>query len=245
MEDEVVLPVAETPKVDAAPESVAAPVEAPAPKPEKTPEERERARMQRGIDRRTRQLAEARAENEQLRRGLTQAPIGAHNRPDDGDSETVSLSRKDADRLIEERALQRAPEIAKRLSADEQTRASAIALRKQLGDEFEELTDELATVFSAPRQLDVLQAENPAELLRYLTDPDHADEADAIAGMTHFQAGRAIAKLESKLAAVKAKPQPSKVPPPLEAVRGSGPVTKAPGDMTDAEYAKWRKSARA
>jgi hypothetical protein len=242
--EEVVLPVAEAPKVDAAPvDTVAAPeVTEPEAKPEKTPEQREIERLRRGIDRKTRQLAETRA---RLDSGLTQQPMQDHNRQQVGDSETVSLSRADAQRLIEQEAAKLAPTIASKQAQDEQARSSATALRKELGDEFEELTDELSMVFSAPRQLDVLRAKNPAELVRYLTNEDNADEAAAIARMSHFEAGYALAELGLKLkaerAAREAKPQPSKIPPPLEAVRGSGPVTKTLADMPYEEFVEARK----
>ena len=204
-------------------------------KTEKTPEQREIERLRRGIDRRTRQLAEARA-----MAGLTRPHQPAQNTPQD-DGEKLSLSRAEAQRMIEEEALKRAPEIAKRQAEEQHLRNSAVALQKTLGDEFEELTDALADVFSAPRQLDVLGAENPAALLRYLTDPEHVDEAKAIADMSHFQAGRAIARIEAKLKAAEAKPKLSKAPAPLEAVRGSGPTTKTLADMSYQEFVEARR----
>jgi hypothetical protein len=62
--------------------------------------------------------------------------------------------------------------------------------------------------------------------------------------MSPVQAGRAVALLEAKLAQQKAqaKPEPSKVPAPIEAPRGQGRVTKDPSEMTDKEFAEWRRA---
>jgi hypothetical protein len=136
-----------------------------------------------------------------------------------------------------------APTIASKRAQDDATRQAATALRKELGEDFESLTDELASVFSAPRQLDVLQAENPAALVRYLADPEHADEAEAIAAMSHFQAGRAIARLEAKIAAAKVEPKASKAPAPLEQIKGRGPSPSEPDDKDSIDV--WVRKERA
>lgn len=212
----------------------------PAEKPAKTPEQREIERLRRGFSRKVERLGRLEAELEHYRR-LTQQPVGMDNRQQADDSEKLTLSRAEVQRLIEEEALKKAPEVATKLQRDEQFKSAAQSLRQSLGEQFEELTGELAEVFAPARQLDVLQAENPAALIRYLTDTDHADEAEAIAGMTHFQAGRAIARLEEKLkAAAVTKPQASKAPAPLEPVKGAGPVTKSLADMSFEEFVKAR-----
>ena len=75
-------------------------------------------------------------------------------------------------------------------------------------------------------------------------DPDNADEAASISKMNALQAGRAIAKIELKIAAAKsnAKPKPSNAPAPIEPVRGGGvAMEKDPAQMTDAEFAAWRR----
>lgn len=209
-------------------------------KPAKTPEQREIERLRRGFSRKVERLGRLEAELDHYRR-LTPAQVGADNRAQAGDSETLTLSRAEIQRLIEQEARTKAPEVAKKLAQDEQFKSAASSLKQSLGDQFEELTGELAEVFTAPRQLDVLQAENPAALIRYLTDPDNADEAESIAAMSHFAAGRAIAKLEAKLAAAaSAKPQASKAPAPLEPVKGSGPVTKSLSDLPFDEFVKAR-----
>lgn len=212
-------------------------------KPEKTPEQRRIAQLEKAIDRKTKRAAIAEARLEELQRGLTQHQVEANNRGEGDDSEILKIPRAEALKLIEQEALKRAPTIAKQQARESQLRAAAVNLKQALGEDFYELTDELGRVFNQPRQLDVLQAENPADLVRYLTDPENADEADAIAAMTHFEAGRAIAKLESKLAAAKAKPEASKAPAPIQPVRGSAKVTSGPQDSDPLDV--WVKKERA
>jgi len=68
-------------------------------------------------------------------------------------------------------------------------------------------------------------------------------EATRIANLSPIGQVRAILDLESKLKA------PKKVttgaPAPIVPNAGKGKVTKDPGQMTDEEYAKWRKTGRA
>ena len=219
-------------------EEQAEPVEA---KPEKTAEQRKIASLQKGIDRKHRQLFETRELLDMARAqlGLTRHDAG-DNIPQASDSETVTLSRADAQKLIESEARKLAPTIAKEQSEHEHRAVATAKLRASLGDQFQELTDELAEVFTRERQFDVLQAENPAALIRYLTADENADEAEAIGRMSQFDAGRAIAKLESKLKTP--KPQPSKVPAPLEQVRGAGNTAKSLFDLPYDEYVKRRNA---
>ena len=223
-------------------------------KPEKTEAERERARMQRGIDRKTRQAAEARAqlqiEREQRQalerklEQLTNPQTGVDYQSESGDSDKLTLTRAEAARLIEEEARKLAPTIAKQAATEEQLRSAAIALKQELGDEFDELTEELEDVLPREKQLALLSSKNAAALVRYLADADNSTEAKRIAGMSDFQAGMAIAALEVKLASKKAeeKPTPSNAPKPLELVRGQGTAQKDPSRMTDREFAEWRRS---
>lgn len=69
------------------------------------------------------------------------------------------------------------------------------------------------------------------------------DEAARIAALPPLQMARELTKLEIKLSQVKPKPV-SNAPAPLSLVTGTGGGSKSPADMSDAEYAKWRKSAR-
>lgn len=80
-----------------------------------------------------------------------------------------------------------------------------------------------------------------AKLIQHLgTD---LDEAARIAALPPLQMARELTRLEIKLSQVKPKPV-SNAPAPLSLVTGTSGGSKSPADMTDAEYAKWRKSGR-
>jgi len=206
-------------------------------------ERKERARERRRIDNLTRAKYEREAELQTLRQGgLPRREIGATNQETQADSESLSLTRAQLDDLIAQRAKELAPKISNEAAEREKLTSAAKALRKELGDQFEELTDDLAGVFTDQRkQLAVLRSGAPAELIRYLTDPDNSDEADRIARMDDFDSGRALARIETKLAARKAdSEQPSKAAAPLSRVRpdaGTKASDRAPTDIH--AYMEW------
>lgn len=221
-------------------------------KPEKTPEQREIDRLRRGIDRKTRQLAEARAHA-----NLTRAPVERTNHQSADDSEPLSLTRAQIDELVKAEAAKLAPTLRDQAAEVERRTGVVQGLAKAWGQErFDELASDLDDAFGGLMDRDgrprpaaeaIFEADEPARVIEYLADPDNADEAERISRMSAAQAGKAIAKLEAKLAATPAKNKPaaSKAPAPLEAIRGAGPASKSPAQMSDAEYAKWRKSGKA
>jgi hypothetical protein len=180
-------------------------------KPEKTPEERERQRMQRGIDRRTRQLAEAKAEAHKLAPTLKE--------------QSAEVERRQG--VIQSLAKTWGQEKFDEISSD-------------LDDALGGLTDSSGR--PKPAIEAVFEADNPAVLIEFLADPDNADEAERIARMGAIQAGKAIARLEDKLKAAQAKdkPQPSKLPPPIESVRGQGAVSVAPDPSNTKAWIAYR-----
>lgn len=221
-------------------------------KPEKTPEERERARMQRGIDRRTRQLAEARAEAEYLRKQLTQGQNKADNQATANDSEPLSLTRAQINEMVKAEAEKLAPTL-KDQALEVQRRQSVIqSLAKTWGQEkFDELSSDLDDAVGGltdssgsikPAIEAIFEADEPAKVIEYLADPDNLEEAERIAKLGPMAAGKAIAKLEAKLAAQAPKPKTkvSNAPAPLEAVRGQGKVTGSPDPSDTKAWIKWR-----
>lgn len=231
-------------------------------KPGKTPEEREREKLRRTIDRRTERLARARAEADQLRaeldrvRQLTQPGIAKDNADTSSDAETLSLSRQELQRLIDQRAAEIAPTMRQQQAQIEHRREVVQSLAKEWGQEkFDAIAADLDDAIGGladragqpkPAAEAIFEAEDPRSVIEYLSDPDHTEEADAIGRMGAVQAGRAIARLEAKLAAekAKAKPQPSKAPAPIEPLRGSGTAQRDPSTMTDAQYREWRLSQK-
>jgi len=208
-------------------------------KKEKTHEEREIARLRRRVDNLTRQKYEMQS---RATTPLHESENTRDNAQQQADSDELKLTRADLNALIKKEAERLAPSI-KQQAAEEEHRAKAVSgLVKEWGaDKFRELTDDLAAVFGSNKQLAVLETDNPRAVIEYLTDPDNADEADAIEAMSEFKAGRAIAAIERKLSEAKPKPQASNAPRPIEPVRGQGGASKDPANMTDAEFAAMRR----
>ena len=225
------------------------------PKPEKTEAERERARMQRGIDRKTRQAAEARAEAAQLRRELDhlrQTAGSSQNEPQDDDS-PVTLTRAQMQEAVKREAEKLAPTLTQQRKEAEHRTGIVESLAKDLGQErFDALAADLDEALGGladrsgrpkPATDAIFEADNPRAVIEYLADEENEADAEALARMTPSQAGRFIARLEDKLAAKKAedKPKVSKAPAPIEPVRGQGGNTNSMPSPSDTKaWIRWR-----
>ena len=176
--------------------------------------------------------------------------IDGTNQTEQDDSDSLSLSRQELAALIEKEAKKLAPVLKEQETVIEQRRRVAEGLAKSWGqDKFNALASDLDAAFDGltdakgqPKAAAdaIFEADDPKSVIEYLADPDNAAEAAAIARMSAVQAGRAIAKLESKLEAKKStdKPQASKADAPIEPERGRGTVkSDAPTDM--AGYMAW------
>lgn len=215
-------------------------------KPEKDPLEKELARERNRIQKLTSQKYKLAAQLDQLKAQLQQFGNRDTN-TQDADGDKLTLSRSELDRIVKEQAERLAPTIRSKAEEEAKLKSAAIALQKSLGvDEFEQLASDLASVFDNDKQLAVLRTDAPADILRYLTDPDNADEAENIGRMDSFDAGRAIAKIEAKLASKREqKPQPSKAAAPIEAARGTGTMTRDYNTIADdAAWYEARRQAR-
>jgi len=224
-------------------------------KVELTPEERERRRMQRGIDRRTKQLAEARAEAAQLAAELSRLRdpqnSGTTRVPAD-DSEPLSLTRAQIAQMVKAEAEKLAPTLREQAAETERRQGVIQSLAKTWGQEkFDELSSELDDAFGGladrsgrpkPATEAIFEADDPRRVIEFLADPDNLDEAERIAKMGAVQAGKAIAKLEARLASepAKDKPKASKAPAPLETIRGRGAVSGAPDPSDTKAWIRWR-----
>ena len=205
-------------------------------KPEKSELERERDRLRRGIDRRTRREAEARAEAAQLREELLRLKGGSERNTNaqQQDDEPLTLSRAELAQMVKSEAAKLAPALKQEQAEIEHRKAVIEKLAKDLGAErFDALADDLDEALGGivdskgrpkPATDAVFAADDPQAVIQYLADPDNADEAEAIGRMDPIRVGRAIAKLEGKLEQAKAagKPQRSNAPEPVEAARGGG-----------------------
>lgn len=220
-------------------------------KPEKTPEQREVERLRRKLDRVVRQREELRAQQ-----GLQSRTIENDNHENPGDSDELKLSRAELDALVKREAEKLAPTIKQQQAEIEHRRTVVQSLAKEWGQErFDSLASDLDDAFGGlaeggkpkPATDAIFESDDPKALIEYLADPDNAEEAERIARLGAVQAGRAIAKLELKLAQKKAeaKPQASKAPSPVEPVRGAGNVNRAPDPKDLKAWIKWANEQEA
>lgn len=219
-------------------------------KPQKTAEERELDRARRKIDRLVRQREELRAQVRMPLAASTQSQAQHTNEPA-SDDEPLTLSRAELDRMVTERAQKLAPTIKQQEAEIEQRRGVVAGLQKEWGQEkFDAIARDLDEAFDGltddkgrpkPAADAIFESDAPKALIEYLADPENADEAEALGRMSAIAAGRAVAKLEAKLAAKKAeaKPQPSKAAAPIEAVKGGGTVNSMPDPSDTKAYIKW------
>lgn len=217
-------------------------------KPEKTPEQREIERLRRGIDRRTRQLAEARAQN-----SLTSRPIADNNPISANDSEPLSLTRAQIAQLVAAEAEKLAPTLATQRAEATRKQGVIDSLAKTWGQEkFDEVASDLDEAFGGlmdgsgrpkPAIEAVFEADDPTKVIEWLAHPDNEDEAERISKLSAVQAGKAIARLELRIEEeAKAKtPKVSKASAPLEAVKGAGPVSKSLSDLPFDDFVKRRR----
>lgn len=190
-------------------------------KAEVDPREKELRKANRRINNIVSQREQARAEAAQLRAELEKLRNNAQNtgtvrNDSDDDADVLKIPRSALPKFKEQ--IRREAELERGI---EELR---VKMSEQLGDEFEEVTDYLARSlhFSEDLQFAVAASEAPAELARYLNDPDNAKEAMRIAQMPSYLAHRALVKIEEKLTARKNdKPQPSKAATPLQPARAS------------------------
>lgn len=224
------------------------------PKPEKTEAERERDRLRKAIDRRTRREAEAKAEAAHWKaeaERLRAIELRATKEPSqDTEDEPLTLSRAELAQMVKAEAEKLAPTL-KQQQAEIEHRTKVIeGLAKELGQErFDALAEDLDEALGGLQRNGkptaateaIFAADDPQAVIQYLADPDNADEAESIGRMDPVRAGRAIARLESKLEASKAqaKPQRSKAPEPVEPSKGGGVISNMPDPSNTKAYIKW------
>lgn len=213
-------------------------------KKEKTPEQRENERLRRRVDNLTRRKYELEAAVASARQPHQLNQAG-------DDEEPVTLTRAELNQRIAEQAKQLAPTMREQQAEAERRHGIVNTLTKEWGQEkFDTLSAELDDAFGglvdrrgAPKPATdaIFEADSPAAVIEYLTDPDNADEAASLSSMSALQAGRAIARIEQKLDAAKskAKPKPSNAPAPIEPARGGGVPNGMPDPSNTKAYIAW------
>lgn len=219
-------------------------------KTEKTAEQREIERLRRRVDSVTRKRYDAEARADAL--AQQQQQHKHQNTDDSDDDEPVSMTRAELNRHIAEQAKQLAPSMRDQQAVADRRAGVISTLEKDWGAEkFNALASDLDDAFGGladrsgspkPATDAIFESDDIKGLIEYLADPDNADEAESLAGMSAVQAGRAIARLEDKLKAAKAqaKPQPSNAAQPLEPARAGGKLAAGMPDPSNTKaYMAW------
>jgi hypothetical protein len=182
----------------------------------KTDAERERARMQRGIDRRTREREEARATaSAAIARAeaaeaqlnlLTRGTKENNNQTAETDSEPLSLTRAELAKIVKAEAEKLAPTLNQQQAEFERRQGVIQSFEAKLGaDRFAEVAQDLDDAFGGlkdgegkpkPAMDAVFDADDPVKVAEWLADPVNHAEASRISKLSATQAGKAIARLE-------------------------------------------------
>lgn len=154
---------------------------------------------------------------------------------------------------IEHRAEQRAQEKLARREAEERSEK----MTESFAEKREKAAERYPDFQAAMHSLSVVQMSDAAAsaVAEFIADSDFGADvayhlgknpgtAARIASLTPVKAALALAEIEREIAA---KPQPkhSNAPAPIKPIGAASSSTKSPADMTDAEYAKWRKRGKA
>jgi hypothetical protein len=106
--------------------------------------------------------------------------------------------------------------------------------------DFEEAISSSDVPMTEPMRQAILESEIGPKLAYHLAN--NPEEAVKIANMSPIKAITALGRIEERLAAQTTAVKTTSAPPPITPVGSRATVKKDPGKMTDAEYAKWRKS---
>lgn len=233
--------------------------ETPPPEPEKPAEPEVPKGVQKRIDRAVRQKYEAEARAKMLEERLA----ALEQRSEPQRAAPIKDSEPTIDKFdnFDDYVAAKAEYIAKRqiestLSEREQRQAAEreAAARKQTADswsskvekatadmpDFEDVLSSSDVPMTDVMQQAIMESEIGPKLAYYLaTKPE---EAIKIAQMAPIRAVAALGRLEERLETQKPAVKTTSAPPPIQPVGSRAAVSKDPGKMSDAEYAKWRKA---
>ncbi len=266
--------IVEDPIVDAgAPEAGAArnptnPITDPKPEPE-TPEEVKDEKpeeppipkgVQKRIDRAVRQKYEAEARAKMLEERLARLEQQQYRPPapkDDGEptidkfenfdqyvaAKAEYIAKKQIEATLSEREKRQMAEYeaAERRKTADSWHKRLVQATAEMPD-FEDVLSSSDVPMTEPMQQLIMESEVGPKLAYYLAT--HPEEAQKIVGMPPIRMVAALGRIEERLESAPVK-KPTSAPPPLKPVGGRASAKKSPADMSDAEYAKWRKSGKA
>lgn len=189
----------------------------------------------------------ARTEVQQLRERLQQLEGGGETQGDDkaAQRQPQALPRDEIKRLAAEQAqdMVRSANVASRMGATLQAGAKLDGFREALdalGDEIQLTTTDRDGRQRPTQFLEAVLAccKNSAEVLHHLGN--NPEEAAAFNSLSPYETGWRLRELEDQLKQG-AKQQTSKAPPPLKGVAPRSAPSKSLLDMTQSEFAAYRR----
>lgn len=246
---DAVVPEGDAPEIPPAPDGEA--------KTEPTPDPVPKG-VQKRIDRAVREKYEAQARAKMLEERIAQ--IEARQQPSAPVAPIEGMPTIDKFNNFDEYVTAKAEFIAKRhieqamsegqrRQAEERQHASQVKLNAEWTKRVEKFTAEMpdfeevitaSTVpMTDPMQQTIKELDLGPKLAYHLAN--HPDEAAAIADMTPLRAIAALGRLEERLSKP-AEKKTTSAPAPITPVGGTARVSKDPGDMSMAEFTRWRRS---
>ena len=127
----------------------------------------------------------------------------------------------------------------KQFQSEIQAKAQSVFEKAEEDPEFDNEAFEHLPV-SEPMAYAIMDSELAPKLMVYLTK--NPDEVDRIGKLSPARQAAEIGKLEVKLTTKETKEvKVSKAPAPIDPIGNKGSSSKDPSDMTDAEFATWRR----
>lgn len=240
------------------------PADPPEAKPEEKPEEPPIPKgVQKRIDRAVRQKYEAEARAKMLEERLAAletriAPPQQQKELDNSEPKIENFDSFDAfvaakaewiaERKIEQTLTEREKrQLAEREAAARKQTADSWTKRLHAATEeipdFEEVLASSEVPMSQPMQQTIMESEIGPRIAYWLAQ--NPEEATKIYQMSPIRAIAAIGRIEERLESQPTEKKPTSAPAPIKPVGGKASIRKDPGQMSDAEYAKWRKSGKA
>lgn len=230
--------------------------------PAETPEKPKVDPVQRRIDKLTREKYQSRAEAEMLRReieALRSAQQAPQSRPaqagepkldqfNDFESYVAAKAEWIADQKLQKAFAER-EQHERQSKAQESAQKALEGWGKRLSEvrsaipDYDDVIESADVMISQEVGQAIMESDVGPKIAYYLAL--HPEEAERLANMSQSGVYKAIGKLEAKLESESVVKTKSNAPKPVTPIAGkSGGSSKDPGQMTDAEYAKWRAKGR-
>jgi hypothetical protein len=191
-------------------------------------EEIKQDKLQKRFDELTREKYEARRRAEEARQEVEQLRQQLNS--------NSSNDNIDIDQIVNQRAYEIAQEKTFNDACNKVYEKGASEFK-----DFDKAVANLQLVGMNREFLELVSMSDIGEKILYTLGQDF-EQAERFANMPPLQMARELTKLEIKLSDQKKKV--SSAPEPISTISGKSTGTKSPAEMTDDEYAKWRRQGR-